>query len=104
MAWAHWIDVPVEPAVKADVHLPRLVLANEAPVRPAAVQARAATPSAPPSAAPTATVTPDVKRCMSVGPFNNLAQETRAASVLQQRGLAPRERTELGDVSDGYWV
>ena len=32
MAWTHWIDVPAEPVVsQADAHLPRLVLASEAP-------------------------------------------------------------------------
>jgi SPOR domain len=105
MAWAHWIDVPVEPAVnQTDVHLPRLVLASEAPTRPAAVPPPVTARAAPPSQASTPTATPDAKGCVSVGPFNDLAQETRAASLLQDRGFTPQQRTEEGDVRDGYWV
>jgi hypothetical protein len=105
MAWAHWIDVPAEPTViRADPNVPRLLLASEAPVRSALVPARPATLSAPANAAPTADATPDAKRCMSLGPFNDLAQKTRVASLLEQRGLVPQERTEAGDVRDGYWV
>ena len=46
----------------------------------------------------------NTRRCVSVGPFNDLAQGTRAASVLQSRGFTPQQRTEEGDVRDGYWV
>lgn len=105
LAWAHWIDVPVEPAVnQTDIHLPRLVLASEAPPRPAALLSPVPALTAPPSQASTATTTPDAKRCVSVGPFNDIAQETRAASLLQERGFTPQQRTEEGDVRDGYWV
>jgi hypothetical protein len=44
------------------------------------------------------------RRCVSVGPFNDLAQETHAAALLQERGFAPQQRTEDGDVRDGFWV
>jgi cell division septation protein DedD len=60
--------------------------------------------ASPPSQASTATATPDAKRCVSVGPFNDIAQETRAASLLQERGFSPQQRTEEGEVRDGYWV
>ena len=106
MAWAHWIDVPPEPPVnQADARLPRMLLAGEAQAAPV--------PSATPHVAPatgttteasTATETPPAKRCVSIGPFNDLAQETHAASLLQERGFAPQQRTEAGDVRDGYWV
>jgi cell division septation protein DedD len=104
MAWGHWIDLPSEPAVnQADAHLPRLELANEVPSRPA-VAPTAVAAVAPPSDASVPTATPDAKRCVSIGPFNDVAQKTRAASLLQQRGFTPKERTEEGDVRDGYWV
>jgi cell division septation protein DedD len=49
-------------------------------------------------------MTPAARHCVSVGPFNDLAQETHAASLLQERGFTPQQRTEDGDVRDGYWV
>ena len=105
MAWAHWIDVPLEPPVnQAAARLPRLVLASEAPARvPTALKAVPAAAS-PTSEAAAPTMTPAARRCMSVGPFNDLAQETHAAALLQERGFAPQQRTEDGDVRDGFWV
>lgn len=104
MAWAHFIDVPAEPAVnQADAHLPRLVLASEVHSQPATTPAVAAA-SARASEGSTVTETPAAKRCVSVGPFNDVVQETRAASLLQERGFAPQQRSETADVRDGYWV
>ncbi len=104
MAWAHFIDVPAEPAVnQADAHLPRLVLASEVHSQPATAPAVAAA-SVPARDGSTATETPAAKRCVSVGPFNDVTQETRAASLLQERGFAPQQRSETADVRDGYWV
>jgi SPOR domain len=101
----HWIDVPPEPALnQADAHLPRLVLAAEAPARHPAVAPPAAAVSVPASGPSVTTETTDAKRCVSVGPFNDSAQESRAAALLQQRGLAPKTRTEASEVRDGYWV
>jgi cell division septation protein DedD len=105
MAWGHWIDTPSEPAVnQADAHLPRLVLASELPPRLAKIPSAVAAVSAPASEALAPGATSDVKRCVSVGPFNDTAQQMRAASRLQDRGFTPKERTEAGDVRDGYWV
>jgi hypothetical protein len=105
MAWAHWIDVPLEPPVnQAAARLPQLVLASEAPARvPTALKAVPAAAS-PTSEAAAPTMTPTARRCVSVGPFNDLAQETHAAAFLQERGFAPQQRTEDGDVRDGFWV
>jgi len=106
MAWAHWIDVPVEPPInQVDTRLPRLILASEAPPR-AAVLAKAAVPStaSQPTDTSSAAAAPGTRRCVSVGPFNDLAQVTQAGSLLQQRGFTPQQRTEDGDVRDGYWV
>jgi hypothetical protein len=106
MAWAHWIDVPVEPPInQVDTRLPRLVLASEAPPR-AATAIKTAAPQAAAQASDTSTAaaTQATRRCVSVGPFNDLAQVTQAGSLLQQRGFTPQQRTEDGDVRDGYWV
>jgi cell division septation protein DedD len=109
MAWAHWIDVPVEPPVNpVDAKLPRLALAREAPTPGATASkgAKAAEPqtASSPSEASAASTTPAARHCVSVGPFNDLPQETHAASLLQERGFTPQQRTEDGDVRDGYWV
>ncbi len=108
MAWTRWIDVRAEPPVsEADAHLPRLMLASEAPARPAAKTAAAVpAPEASGSGAePSAAAAPPPgRRCVTVGPFNDLAEETRAANLLQERGLTPQQRSESGEVRDGYWV
>jgi hypothetical protein len=110
MAWTHWIDVPAEPPVNpADAHLPRLLLASEAPARPAAKTVLAGAVPAPETSAPSAdgsasTATPPAPRCVSVGPFDDLAQEAHAADLLQERGFTPQQRSEPGEVRDGYWV
>jgi hypothetical protein len=106
MAWAHWIDVPLEPpANQADARLPRLVLASEAPSRPPrAAQAAVTSAASAPSDVSAPAVASTSRRCVSVGPFNDLAQETHAASLLQDRGFTPQQRTEEGEVRDGYWV
>jgi signal recognition particle subunit SEC65 len=43
-------------------------------------------------------------RCVSVGPFTDLAQAARAAALLRDRGLSPQQRAEQGDTWEGYWV
>jgi hypothetical protein len=105
MAWGHWIDVPAEPAVnQADARLPRLVLASNARAAPGPAATKVSAAAAAFNEASTATETPPAKRCVSIGPFNDLAQETHAASLLQERGFTPQQRTEAGDIRDGYWV
>src|SRR5665213_1947796 len=112
MAWAHWIDVPFEPPVnQADARLPRLVFAADAPVAaakviPAAVTAGAVAPAAggaPPDAS-IATLSPAARRCVSVGPFNDMAQAQHAGSLLQERGFAPQQRSEASAALEAYWV
>jgi hypothetical protein len=43
-------------------------------------------------------------RCVSIGPFNELAQAARAAALLRDRGFAPKQRAEQGEMWEGYWV
>jgi len=105
MAWGHWIDMPREAAVnQADAHLPRLVLASETQGERSPAPTAVAAATALQGAASAVTETPPSKRCVSIGPFNDQAQETHAASLLQERGFTPQQRTEAGDVRDGYWV
>jgi hypothetical protein len=102
LAWAEWIDVP-QPAASNDVYakLPRLKLVGEDPAdrkgpsssgraRKTALQADAATPVA--------------ARCVSVGPFDDEAGATRGISLLRDKGLSPRQRSQQGEVPKGFWV
>jgi cell division septation protein DedD len=109
LAWAEWIDAPQPVPVNAEyAKLPRLQLVDEGPHgrRPssgAPAPRKTATEDAPPSAAPTL-VAAVTAQCLSVGPFEDSAAATRGASVLQGRGLTPRQRSTEGQVSKGYWV
>src|ERR1700689_4940939 len=110
MAWAHWIDVPFEPPVnQADAHLPRLVFAADASVAapkviPAAVNSPTMAPAAAagPADASIAALSPTARRCASVGAFRDAAQAEHAGSRLQERGLAPVQRSEASDALEGY--
>jgi hypothetical protein len=46
----------------------------------------------------------DVKRCISVGPFRDVAETAHAASTLRSGGYDPRQRVADGDVWAGVWV
>jgi len=46
----------------------------------------------------------NVKRCISVGPFRDVAEAARAASTLRSGGYDPRQRVAEGDVWAGVWV
>ena len=47
---------------------------------------------------------PQVPRCTSVGPFNDIAHAARAAGLLNQRGFKLQQRAEEGETIEGYWV
>jgi cell division septation protein DedD len=116
LAWAKWIDAPRDAgAHDALAHLPRLQLIDEqgAPNAPNAPKPTSAnSPTAPPVLAPlvaekialqTPTL-PQVQRCTSVGPFNDIAHAARAAGLLTQRGFKLQQRAEEGETIEGYWV
>jgi hypothetical protein len=115
LAWAQWIDGPRDTgAHDALSRLPRLQLIdeNQAP-KPSAANL------APPTAAPPAALAPPVEvekvslqipnlpqvpRCTSIGPFNDIAHAARAAGLLTQRGFKLQQRAEEGETIEGYWV
>jgi hypothetical protein len=103
LAWAQWIDVP-QPAPSNDLYakLPRLKLVGEEPSHnnrpPSGGGARARkTVLEPPAATASA-------RCVSIGPFQAESAATDEATLLRQKGLTPRQRSQAGEVSKGFWV
>jgi SPOR domain len=114
LAWAGWIDrpapAPAPTAARTDP-LPQLVLTTEGASR---ATPSAASVAAPPSAASaasvltqpvsTTTAASTADRCVSVGPFNDLAQAARGAALLRERGFDPKQRAEQGEMWEGYWV
>jgi hypothetical protein len=46
----------------------------------------------------------NVKRCISIGPFNDVSEAAHAASTLRGGHYDPRQRSADGDVWAGVWV
>jgi hypothetical protein len=46
----------------------------------------------------------NVKRCISVGPFRDVAEAAHAATTLRGGGYDPRQRVSDGDIWAGVWV
>ena len=116
-AYAAWIDSPGHAAADDSPALPRLLLASEfaqaahsdtdsaPPAEPADSARRAdAAPEATRGEAPLSQTTAGAATCVAVGPFNDPSTAAKASSVLQDLGLAPRERRAPGEVTDGFWV
>ncbi len=114
--WQRWFRDTEEP-VAATRDEPELVLVSETqpepPPTPASqemnkpeedlVQPPVAVPEqADPPAELTAAVAP--KRCVSLGPFRELAEAASAAASLKNGGLDPQQRVAEGDIWVGYWV
>ncbi len=114
--WAQNIanhEAPGEPAPA-----PTLQLASEVPsvagtTVAAATTATTAPPPAPVTAAsppaggaavPAATAPAAAPRCISIGPFLDVAEAARAAATLRGGGYQPRQRAAQGDVWAGVWV
>ena len=97
LAWAHWVDVPPPaPSNDAISRLPRLKLVGESPS-----SSRHSSTDAARKMALSVAAQP---RCMSIGPFGDLTSVARASQLLREKGFDPRQRTEEGETSDGFWV
>ncbi len=55
------------------------------------------------AAAPSALLA-DVKRCITVGPFSDVAEAAHAAATLRGGGYQPRQRVAEGEIWAGVWV
>ena len=82
-----------------------LKLASEVAATPRAAESPDAPGGGPaPSEDASGGLLTNVKRCISVGPFGDVAQAARAASTLRSGGYDPRQRVEEGEVWAGVWV
>src|SRR5262245_17789763 len=80
-------------------------LPNPAASSAAAGRAPSSSGSASALAQPvTSMPTSTASRCVSIGPFNDLAQAARGQALLRARGFAPKQRAEQGEAWAGYWV
>lgn len=85
LAWSQWVDVPSQAAVADPVaRLPRLKLIGEDAIE-----------TTPPAT---------LAQCISVGPFDDLSSATRGAEVLRNKGFNSRQREQVADGPEGYWV
>jgi hypothetical protein len=86
--WTHWVAPTSEPPATATAAEGRnLLLAREAaPVAAAGVPALAR------------------ENCLSLGPFTDLTDASRASTLLRENDLEPRQRAGDGVVWKGYWV
>jgi hypothetical protein len=103
LAWAQWIDAP-QPATTNDAYakLPRLKLVGEQ--QPAENNRRPSGSARKTALQPPAQAAAAASRCLSVGPFDDEAGATRGASLLREKGLAPRQRSQPGEIAKGFWV
>ena len=92
LGWAEWIDVPPPPAQSSIVGLPSLTMAKDlSPAKQAALASK------------TALANP-VQQCVSVGPFDDPAIAAKAATVLQAKSFAPKQRTAEAPAVRRFWV
>jgi len=102
--WSHGVAASKEaPPVAVAPPTTTLRLVGEAPsgttLGPAGAGAAAAATDAP-----HASLLTNVKRCITVGPFRDVAEAAHAASLLRGGGYDPRQRVVDGDVWAGVWV
>ena len=118
LAWTLWHG-PADPRPSAPVAnvVPTLQLASEkhvpAPVRADSSEASSETPvtaaarsdsPAEPATEDSAALLTGVARCISLGPFRDLAEASQASSTMRSSGYTPRTRLAEGDVWAGLWV
>ena len=104
--WAHGVAASKEAPIAVAPPTSTLKLVGEAPsVAPETIGGAGGTGVA---AAANDTSNPalltNVKRCVTVGPFRDVAEAAHAASLLRSGGYDPRQRVVDGDVWAGVWV
>lgn len=96
--WTHGIATSQE--TSAPVRAATLELVSEAPpsTHPAAPGGNGIEESE------TAGLLSSVKRCITIGPFRDVAEAAHAAGTLRRAGYDPRQRVVDGEVWAGIWV
>lgn len=105
-AWAAWYAEPrTSGAFVANPSIPQITLVSELEESELETieELSETAPEPTPPPVPVAT-TADAQTCISVGPFEELAQASAAQAALRDAGFAPSQRVVDGDVWVGYWV
>ena len=108
--WTHGIAESPDTAI-APAHAATLKLASEVPNgAPPPVpggngtESRTGSPADAAQDAGMSGLLTSVRRCISVGPFRDVAEAAHAASTLRGGGYDPRQRVADGEVWAGVWV
>ncbi len=97
-AWHAWFSAPEVPTRPIRSDAPTIELIAEAGTS-AAPEEVAAAQSAVAERTP-----PDLRDCVSIGPFPNRIDVSDAAAAITAAGFATSQRVAEGDVWLGYWV
>ncbi len=103
-AWAAWFAAPRATVAARGPSAPgSITLISE--LEAGAVETLAeAEPAPEPARVVIADPSPSAERCVSIGPFQELAQASAAQGILRDAGFAPNQRVVDGEVWVGYWV
>jgi hypothetical protein len=105
--WAHGIAASKEAPMAVAPPTATLKLVGEAPIVPhGAAPGGGGAPGVGAAANEAANpgLLTNVKRCVTVGPFRDVAEAAHAASLLRGGGYDPRQRVVDGEVWAGLWV
>ena len=105
-AWAAWYAEPQRSSsLVVNPRVPGITLVSELEdaARETIEELAEAVPEPEPLPEPVV-ATADTQRCISVGPFQELAQASAAQAALREAGFAPSQRVVDGEVWVGYWV
>jgi hypothetical protein len=102
--WAHGVAASKEAPIPVAPPTSTLKLVGEAPSVPHEAVGGPAGVAASANDASNPSLLTNVKRCITVGPFRDVAEAAHAASLLRGGGYDPRQRVVDGDVWAGVWV
>ena len=103
-AWSAWYATPDSAGTAIrDSRATGIVLVSELEAA-ARASSEERGPAAPPPRPPPIVAYVASDRCISVGPFQELAQASAAQASLRGAGFMPTQRVEDGDIWVGYWV
>lgn len=103
--WAHGIAEQPETPFVPEVPLARtLKLVSEVPESQRSAPAEGSASADPGSTDAAGAAPANARRCVTVGPFRDVAEAAHTASALRAGGYDPRQRVVDGDVWAGVWV